>query len=59
MNRYKKRGGVEGERPSLLDVRQDVIDHELQVRSNALLLQDDENSYQIKAVNISKTYAAG
>ena len=32
MNRYKKRGGYEGHRPPLLDVRKDVLDHENEVR---------------------------
>jgi hypothetical protein len=59
MNRYKKRGGRTGERPPLLDVRQDVIDHENEVRENAHLLQDAEDSYQIKAVDICKTYPNG
>ena len=59
MNRYRNRGGHIGERPPLLEVRQDVIDHENEVRENAHLLQDEEDSYQIKAVDICKTYPGG
>lgn len=43
----------------MLDVRQDVIDHENEVREGAQRLQNDEDSYQIKAIDISKTYPSG
>ena len=55
-NGYRRTGGTEGEAPPLLDVRQDVLDHEQEVRTNANRLQDDDQSYQIKAIDISKTY---
>lgn len=35
MNGYKKRSSHQGEEPPLLDVRQDVIDHENDVKSNS------------------------
>ena len=37
-------------------MRQDVIDHEQEVRSQANLNQDDDDSLQIKAIDITKTY---
>lgn len=58
-NKFRVRGGRQGVDPPMLDVRQDVQDHEAEVRQYANLLQDDENSYQIKAINICKTYPTG
>ena len=55
-NGYRSRGGHEGESPPLLNVRQDVLDHEAEVRDNADRLQSEDESFQIKAINISKTY---
>lgn len=43
-NAHKRRGGEEGALPNLLEVRQDVIDHEQEVRSQANLNQDDDDS---------------
>ena len=53
---YKRTGGTDGAAPPMLDVRQDVIDHEREVRENADRLQDDDRSYQIKGIDICKTY---
>lgn len=44
-NRYRVRGGADGAAPPMLDVRQDVVDHEREVRENAHLLQSDADSY--------------
>ena len=55
-NRYRKRGGQAGAPPPLLERHQDVIDHENEVRGVAQLQQDDDQSLQIKAIDISKTY---
>lgn len=55
-NAHKRRGGEEGALPNLLEVRQDVIDHEQEVRSQANLNQADDDSLQIKAIDITKTY---
>lgn len=55
-NAYLRDGGKDGTPSPMLEVRQDVKDHENEVRRNQNLGQDDENSYQIKAVDISKTY---
>ena len=44
-NGYRRRGGHEGEAPPMLEVRQDVIDHENEVRDNAERLQDEHQSY--------------
>ena len=40
----------------MLEVRQDVEDHANEVRRGAHLSQDKEDSYQIKAIDICKTY---
>jgi len=56
MNAYRRRGGHVGADPTMLDVRQDVNDHADEVRRNAHLEQDNEESYQIKAIDICKTY---
>ena len=53
---YRRTGGTDGAPPPMLDVRQDVKDHEREVRENADRLQDDEMSYQIKGIDICKTY---
>ena len=45
---YRKRGGHVGADPPLLDVEQDVRDHENEVKAG--------NDYQIKAVDLCKTY---
>ena len=42
-NGYKKRGGKDGELPPLLEVHQDVKDHEEQVRRAENLMPDDPN----------------
>lgn len=53
---YKKRGGADGELPPHLEVRQDVKDHEEQVRQAANLSPSDPEYLQIKAVDLCKTY---
>ena len=44
-SKYRRTGGTDGAAPPMLDVRQDVKDHEREVRENADRLQDDERSY--------------
>jgi len=58
-SKYRIRGGHQGEAPPMLEVHEDVRQHEAQVRANQSLLQGDERSYQIKAIDIGKTYPSG
>ena len=55
-NGYKRRGGKQGALPPHLDVRQDVLDHEEQVRLAQNLPPTDPDYLQIRAVDLSKTY---
>lgn len=53
---YKRRGGTDGQLPPHLEVRQDVKDHEEQVRRAASLSPNDPDYLQVRAVDLCKTY---
>ena len=56
INAYKKRGGKDGEQPPHLEVHQDVLDHEQQVREGRGRSPSDPDFFQIRAEDLSKTY---
>ena len=59
LNGYKRRNSHNGADPPMLDVREDVRAHEKEVRESGQFAANDGNSFQIKAVDLCKTYPGG
>ena len=55
-NAYKDKEGTDGESPPLLDVHDDVKEHEAHVRQSDTSDASDPDHYQIRAVDLCKTY---
>ena len=51
-NSYKKQGGFVGEEPSILPPKDDVLQHEQEVREKA----NDKEYFQIRGEDLIKTY---